>query len=97
MKSLRILQTLVHVPYMYGKQTDFCNQGPVAYIRIQSNLYNGHLRTEFSGRCKEVAVMGRFSMRGSEGMDQKLGQENMGVEERWSLVEIRLYIVCVIT
>ena len=28
-------------------------------------LYNGHLRTEFSGRCKEVAVMERFSVRGS--------------------------------
>ena len=29
-------------------------------------LYNGHLRTEFSGRCKEVAVMGRLSIRGFE-------------------------------
>ena len=29
-------------------------------------LYNGHLRTEFSGRCEEVAVMGRFSTRGFE-------------------------------
>ena len=26
-------------------------------------FYNGHLRTESSGRCKEVAVMGRFSIR----------------------------------
>ena len=44
--------------------------------------YNGHLRTEFSGRCEEVAIIGRFSIRGFEWMDQKLGQENIAVEER---------------
>ena len=27
-------------------------------------LYNSNLRTEFSGRCKEVAVTGKFSIRG---------------------------------
>ena len=34
------------------------------------------------GRCKEVAVMGRFSIRGFERMDQQSGQENMAVEKR---------------
>ena len=48
-------------------------------------FYNGHLRTKFSGRCREVAVMGRFSIRGFECMGQKLGQENMAVKERWPL------------
>ena len=45
-------------------------------------LYNGHFRTDFSGRCKEVAVMGRFSVKGFDSMDQKSGQENMAVEDR---------------
>ena len=36
--------------------------------RYQDNavepLYNGHLGTYLSGRCREVAVMGRLSIRG---------------------------------
>ena len=34
---------------------------------------------------REVAVMGRFSTREFERMEQKSGQENMTVEERWPL------------
>ena len=37
------------------------------------------------GRCREVAVVGRFSTRGMERMDQQSGQENMAVVERWLL------------
>ena len=35
----------------------------VAYSNTVEPLYNGHLRAEFSGHCKEVASMGRFSIR----------------------------------
>ena len=35
-------------------------------LTIVEPLYNGHFRTEFSGRCKEVAVMGRFLIKGFE-------------------------------
>ena len=45
------------------------------------------------GRCRDVAIVGRFSIRGFERMDQKSGQENMADEERWTLVEVRLYRV----
>ena len=30
-------------------------------------------------------------------MDQKLGQVNMAVEERWLLMEVRLYFFCELT
>ena len=30
------------------------------------SLYNGHLRTDLPGRCREVAVMERLSIRGFE-------------------------------
>ena len=50
---------------------------------IAEPLYNGHLRTGLSGRCREVAVMGRF-------VNEKLGQENIVVVERWPLWGVRL-------
>ena len=55
-----------------------------SFITVEP-LYNGHLRTKFSGRCKEVAVMGRFSIRGFERMDRNSGRENTAVKERWPL------------
>ena len=47
-------------------------------IYIQSN--NGHLRAYFSGRCKDVAVLGEvFNKRISGEWIRLAGQENMAV------------------
>ena len=48
-------------------------------------LYNSHLGTEESGRCKEVAVVERFYTRVNVWIFCQLGRKKVAIAERWLL------------
>ena len=84
-------------PSFWTSQSCFISSGFSAArisLHIQLNLSTATLGTGESSYCRELTVVERFKQ---ESMCGLLAKKKMAVLERWPLVEVRLYILMVVT